>query len=216
MRWYHRFFRRELTEKHLDAELRFHLEHRIADLVAGGMALEEARRRARLEFGGLDQVMEECRDVGGSHIIETSFQDLRYGFRQLRRNPGFTVIAILTLALGIGANAVIFSAVNGVLLRPLPYPNSNRLAQVWSTNPHTNRWGDWVSYPDFVDWRAQNKVFEGLVAYRTWLTNITGGDHPDALFAVLASSSLFSVLQSQPLLGGVFCPTKISPAITVS
>jgi putative ABC transport system permease protein len=211
MRWYQRFFRRGLTEKKLDAELRFHLEQQIADYIAAGMKPEEAGRRARLEFGGLDQMKEECRDVGSAHFVETLFQDVRYGVRQLRRSPGFTVIAILTLALGIGANTVIFSAVNGVLLRPLPYPNSNRLAQVWSTNPHTDRWGDWVSYPDFVDWRAQNKVFEDLVAYRTWLTNITGGDHPEALFAVLASSSLFSVLQSQPLLGRSFLPDEDKP-----
>ncbi|HXW90003.1 MAG TPA: ABC transporter permease [Terriglobales bacterium] len=211
MRWYQRFFRRGLTEKKLDAELRFHLEQQIADYIATGMKPEEAGRRVRLEFGGLDHMKEECRDVGSARFVETLFQDMRYGFRQLGRSPGFTVVAILTLALGIGANTVIFSAVNGVLLRPLPYPNSNRLAQVWSTNPHTNRWGDWVSYPDFFDWRAQNKVFEDLVAYRTWLTNITGGDHPDALFVVLASSSLFSVLQSQPLLGRSFLPDEDKP-----
>jgi hypothetical protein len=85
MRWRQRFLRRALTEKHLDAELRFHLEHRIADLVGAGMAYEEARRRARLEFGGLDQVKEECRDVGTTHFLEILIQDLRYGLRQLRR-----------------------------------------------------------------------------------------------------------------------------------
>lgn len=184
MRWYQRFFHRRVTEKKLDAELRFHLEQQKADYVASGMTAEEASRRASLEFGGLDQTKEECRDVGSAHFVETLFQDVRYGFRQLRRSPGFTVIAILTLALGIGANAVIFSAVNSVLLRPLPYPNANRLVQVWSTNPHTNPWGEWVSYPDFVDWWTQNKVFEDLVTYRTTLTNITGGDHPEALFTV--------------------------------
>lgn len=211
MRWYQRFFHRRVTEKKLDAELRFHLEQQKADYVASGMTAEEASRRASLEFGGLDQTKEECRDVGSAHFVETLFQDVRYGFRQLRRSPGFTVIAILTLALGIGANAVIFSAVNSVLLRPLPYPNANRLVQVWSTNPHTNPWGEWVSYPDFVDWRAQNKVFEDLVTYRTTLTNITGGDHPEALFTVLASSSLFSVLQTQPLLGRSFLPDEDKP-----
>jgi hypothetical protein len=97
MRWYQRFFRRARTERQLDAELRFHLEQQIADYVATGMTPEEARRRARLEFGGLDQVKEECRDVGAARFIETLIQDLRYGLRQLRRNPGFTAVAVITL-----------------------------------------------------------------------------------------------------------------------
>jgi predicted permease len=211
MNWIKQLLSRRRLYGDLSQEIREHLEEKVDELVASGMSREEATHAARREFGNATLIEERGREVWSWSWLETLGQDVRYGFRQLRRSPGFTVIAVLTLALGIGANAVIFSAVNGVLLRPLPYPNSNRLAQVWSTNPHTNRWGDWVSYPDFVDWRAQNKVFEDLVAYRTWLTNITGGDHPEALFAVLASSSLFSVLQSQPLLGRSFLPDEDKP-----
>jgi predicted permease len=195
----------------IDEELQAHIQDRANHLERSGLSREEAERQARLEFGGYQKFREECREARGTQFIESLLQDIRYAFRMLRKSPGFTAVAVLTLALGIGANTAIFSVVNGVLLRPLPYPNSNRLAQVWSTNPHTNPWGDWVSYPDFVDWRAQNKVFEGLLAYRTWLTNITGGDHPDAVLAVLASSNLFSVLRSQPLLGRSFLPGEDKP-----
>jgi hypothetical protein len=134
MRWYQRFFRREATEKHLDAELRFHLEQRTADLVAAGMTPGEAQRRAQIEFGGLDQAKEECRDVGASHFLEILIQDLRYGLRTLVKDPGFTAIAVVTLALGIGANTTIFSAVSAILLRKPPVGDPNHLYTVSSKN----------------------------------------------------------------------------------
>ena len=159
MRWYQRFFKRKLTEKRLDAELQFHVEHRVADLVAEGMAPEEARRGARLEFGGLDQVKEECRDVGGSHVVETFIQDLHYGLRQLRRNPGFTAVVVLTLALGIGANTAIFGVVDAVLLRSLPYPHPNQLVVMFEVPVKQPDALSGISYRDFTEIRDGNRVF---------------------------------------------------------
>ncbi|HET9176893.1 MAG TPA: ABC transporter permease [Terriglobia bacterium] len=211
MRWYQRFFRRKLTESHLDAELRFHLEQRIADLVAAGMVPEEARRHARVEFGGLDQVKEECRDVGAARFIETLIRDLRYGLRQLRRNPGFTAVAVITLALGIGANTAIFSVVNAVLLRPLPYKNADRLVTVWSYNKSRGFDTDQVSPPDFVDWHSENHVFQSMAASTEAEYTLTGEGDPALIIAYAFSPEYFHVLGVQPLLGRTFLPAEDQP-----
>src|SRR5271157_6376273 len=131
MRWHRRFFRSGLAERQLDAELRFHLEQQTADYVAAGMTPETARRRARLEFGGLDQVKEECRDVGAARFMEALLQDVRYGFRMLRKNPGFTAVVVLTLALGIGVNTGILSFADALLFRPLPVKDPARVLTLY-------------------------------------------------------------------------------------
>ena len=205
MRWYQRFFRRKLTEKRLDAELRFHIEQRVADLVGVGMAPEEARRQARLEFGGLDQVKEECRDVGSSHMIETFIQDLRYGFRQLRRNPGFTVVAIITLALGIGANTVIFS----VVWRPLRYNDASRLLVVWETRPKGTRSA--ASAPTYLDWRDGNTVFEHLAAARR--KNLALSGNPPLLVpGASITANFFDVFRLRPESGRFFLSADFLPS----
>jgi len=203
MRWHHRFFRRKLAEKHLDSELRFHLEQRVADLVAGGMAPEEARRQARLEFGGLDQVKEQCRDVGASHFLETLIQDVRYGLRQLRRNPGFTAVAVLTLALGIGANTAVFDVVNSVVLQPLPYHDPERLVSIWQTY---QGYADIpVSTPNVDSWRIQNHVFKEIAAYRVQRSfTLTGQGEAQRLQGTYVTSNFFRTLGTEPLLGRGF------------
>ena len=209
MRWYQRFFRRGLTEKRLDAELRFHLDQQIADYVAAGMTPEEARRRARLEFGGLDQVKEECRDVGTARFMEALLQDVRYGFRMLRKNPGFTAVAVITLALGIGASTAIFSVVESVLWRPLPFPHSEHLVAVWSVNLKQTWNGGSVSVPDYLDWRSQNTVFDRLAAF-AWGRNytLTGNGPAERVRAMGVSANFFDTLQVVPFVGRSFGPEE--------
>jgi putative ABC transport system permease protein len=142
---------------------------------------------------------------------EEMFQDLRYGARMLLKNPGFTLVAALTLALGIGANTAIFSVVNAVLLRPLPYSEPERLVQAWVTNPKATRWGDWVSHQDFLDWRELNTVFDEIGACRTWAFNLTGSDFPEALSGAYVSASLFKVLGVKSILGRTFLDQEDRP-----
>jgi hypothetical protein len=204
MRWYRRFFRRELTEKHLDAELRFHLEQQIGDYISAGMTPEQARRQARLEFGGLDEVKEECRDVGGSHIVETFVQDLRYVLRQLRRNPGFTAVAILTLALGIGATSAIFSVVNGVLLAPLPYPHPDQLVAVSHAAPRINVMHFGMSAAMYFVYRDGSRAFHDISLDEDDKVTVTGLGEPEVLLALDATDGLLPTLGVRPILGRLF------------
>jgi predicted permease len=201
MRWYQRFFRRGLTERHLDAELRFHLDQRIADLVATGMAPEEARRRARLEFGGLEQAKEECRDVGASLILEVLIQDVRYGLRLLARSPGFAVVALLTLTLGIGLNTTIFSVADGFFLRSLPAENPDQL--VWM---YGMRQGQVVSasYPDYLDLCRQDTAFSGIIAVSRHVALLNTGGEIELVRADVVSENYFSVLGINAALGRTF------------
>jgi putative ABC transport system permease protein len=147
---------------------------------------------------------EDTRTVWGWIWFESLIQDIRYGLRMMRKDTGFTATAVLILGLGIGANSAIFSVVNAVLLRPLPYRNAYRLVQVWETNPRANRWGQWASYPDFLDWRDQNRVFEDIAAFRPWPLRVTGGDHAEMLTGLLVTHNLLSLLGVQPMLGRSF------------
>jgi predicted permease len=206
MRWYQRLFRRARTERQLDAELRFHLEQQIAEYVATGVTTEEARRRARLEFGGLDQVKEECRDVGAARFIETLIQDVRYGLRQLLRSPAFTAIAIATLALGIGANTAIFSVVNGVLLNPLPYPHPEQLYLVREIVPQVAKFYPTLNanLPDFRIWQKQVRSFAGVALAEATSADLTGVGEPEAVPGMRVSANIFSLLGVRPALGRAF------------
>ena len=220
MRWYQRFFRRGLTEKRLEAELRFHLDQQIADYVAAGMTPETARRRARLEFGGLDQVKEECRDVGAARFLETLIQDVRYGLRMLRKNPGFTAAVVITLALGIGANTAIFSLANALLSKELPvkdpgqlviltYAASKQPAGLGFTgvsNPRDPRSGrelmNVFSYSIFKGIRNRTRSFTDVFAFAPLLrVNITDRGSGHSGIAIAVSGNYFPALGIHPAVG---------------
>jgi hypothetical protein len=149
-------FRRDRVEAELDEELRFHLECRIAQEVAAGKTPAEARRAALLAMDGLEQHKEECRDTRRVDVIENLIRDLQYAWRQLWKSPGFMAVAVLTLALGIGANSAIFSLVNTVLLRPLPYPRPDQVMLLYEQFDEPNV----VSYPNFADYSARPRYRE--------------------------------------------------------
>ena len=198
-------------ESEMDAEMRFHVESYADDLVRGGMRRAEALRRARLEFGGLEQAKEECRDTRGVSLVEGVMQDLRFGLRMLRKSPGFTITAVVTLALGIGANTAIFSVVNAVLLRSLPYQDANRLVTVWSYNRARGDDTDLVSPLDFADWRSQNSVFENLAASTDEQFTMTGGGEPVTVIAYAFSADYFRLLGVTPLAGRTFLKEEEQP-----
>src|SRR5467141_45401 len=147
MTWWQRLWRRTKMEEQLEKELRFHLDQHASELIARGHSPNEARRQARLALGGPEQVKENCRDARGTRWLEDLLQDFRYAIRTLRKQPGFAAVALLTLALGSGATTVMFTVINGVLLKPLPYPEANRLVTLHGkTEKYGEQWG--FSYPE--------------------------------------------------------------------
>jgi putative ABC transport system permease protein len=208
MRWFYKLplrfrsvFLKSRVEQELSDELRFHLEELIEEKVAKGMMPRDARYAALRELGGVDQIKEECRDMRRVSYIENFLQDVRYGLRQLRRNPGFTAVAVLTLALGIGANTAIFSVVNAVLLRPLPFVHPEQLVQVFQALPQQSITGAGVSYPNFIDWSRQSRVFKEIAAVRRGAFTLTGKGEPTYVNTANVTSSLFSLTGARPISG---------------
>src|SRR5436190_2091552 len=201
-----------IVKREIDDELRFHIERATDSNTAAGMLPEEAAREARKRFGNLQTVREECRDLRGASLGETTLQDIRFGLRLLRKNPAFTAVAVLTLALGIGANTAIFSVINGVLLKPLPYPDPDRLVTLWERDPKMGIEQQRVSGPNYLDWREQNTVLSDMAVSPGWSGseqfNIVLQDMTAKVPGSYTSASLFSTLGMKPLLGRPFLPEE--------
>jgi predicted permease len=202
------------VREEVDEELSFHVEMRVRELVASGLTVDEARAQAIDRFGDIEEVRAACRKLGeerdrrvrrGTWLSEL-WQDVRYGVRMLQRSPGYTAIAALTLALGIGATTAIFSMVHAVLLRSQPFPNADRLVVPQSLVLETgDRWS--ITYADFEDWRAHS-VFERVAVFQTWTANVTGAAQPERLGAAQVSSEFFEALGALPVQGRAFAPEE--------
>ena len=200
------WFARKKWEQDASDELRFHIEQQTGANIAAGMAPDEARREAALQFGAVEGVKEDCREQRRGFWLETIAADARYAFRMMRKNPGFAAIAILTLALGIGANTAIFSVVYAVLLKPLPYADPSQLVLVTEAKPQEGVELTGTSYPNFEDWRAQNNVFSELAADQAHDLTVTGRGEPFVVNTTVVTPEIFALLEAQPLLGRTFVP----------
>ncbi len=219
MSWLRRLFARKRMENELDRELEFHFESQVADKMRSGIAESEARRLTRIEFGGMEQIKEDCRESRGTMWIESMLQDIRYGLRQLRKTPGFTIVVVLTLALGIGANTAIFTLVNAVMLRSLPVSDPQQLVVAeWAAQnrPHhlgTSSYGDCqdyhgmhsdcsLSYPMFQKIRDQKNLFANAMAFAgPFQINLSGNGAATMAQGELVSGSYFDTLGVKSALG---------------
>src|SRR5712691_7219590 len=209
MSWWQRLLRRRKMEDQLDKELRFHIEQHTSELIAPGRDPQEARREARLALGGPEQVKEKCRDARGTRWLEDLLQDTRYALRTLRRKPGFTVVALLILSLGIGATTVMFAVINSVLLRPLSYPEPDRLVTLRIfTEQIGELWG--FSNLDFGDAKRESQTL-ALAAWTYSGGTISEPGEAEYVNGRDISAELFSTLGISPVQGRAFRPDEDRP-----
>src|SRR5271156_4057523 len=207
-------FRRSRMDSEIDAEIKSHLAMRTEDNIASGMPPDQARRDALLRFGNPTATKEQIAASDAALTLESIGMDARYAFRRLAKSPGFSITAILTLALGIGATTAIFSAAFALLLRSLPFLHADRIIGIYETHPQIAG-GAEVNFLDYQDWRAQQRSFEQLAAYSGAGSDTTMSlvmqDHGEQVHTVLASSTLFSLLGVKPLLGRTFVEEDDTP-----
>jgi putative ABC transport system permease protein len=213
MKFFHRIrtqFRKQKLDRDLSEELAFHLQQETEENIAAGMNAEEARYAALRKFGGIEQVKEDCRAAWGVRFIDNLLQDVRFGLRMLAKNPGFTTVAVITLALGIGAGTAIFSVVNAVLLKPLSYPNPDRIVQFLLKFPEGPRPSS--SIADFRLWREQTSAFQDVSAYDfVGLGLSLTGDVPEQVRGVHVTADYFRLFGASMLLGRAFTAEEASP-----
>jgi predicted permease len=193
-------FRRSEVDAEMDEELRAHILHRADDLERAGLSRAEAERRARIEFGGREKYAEECREIFGGNFARTLVQDIRFSLRVLRKSPGFTIAAVLTLALAIGANAVVFGLLNALILRPLRVPDPQSLY----TLEHGPDKDPGESYPDYLDLRDRNRSFDSMTLIGIVTVGLDTGMNPSQAMGYEVSGNYFDALRIQPYLGRFF------------
>src|SRR4029079_2996200 len=202
--------RRDRVDRELDEELRDHLERQIEYLVAKGMSPSEARFAALRELGPVELRKEECRDARGLALIDSVRQDLSYALRALRNTPGFTAVAILSLAIAIGANTTIFTLVNSILLRPLPYPGADRIV-VFHEHKLNSPEPLHVHPVNFVEWRTHARSFDALALAQTPPLNVMGRDGAEQVSRMIATPELFQVFGIDPVIGRQFSNNETLP-----
>jgi hypothetical protein len=203
-------FRRERFDRDLEEEMRFHLEMKARQNREAGMDVQEARYAAMRRFGNGTRLSERSREAWGWGPLERIGQDLQYAFRMLRKNPGFSSVAVLVLALGIGGSTTVFSLVNALILHPFPYPQPDRLVDI-QVRQKGGQWQTSVCVRDFLDWRQQNAVFAEMATYGYFRSNVTGIQEPERMFGGRVTSGFLRVFGVQPALGRFFTPAEDVP-----
>ena len=204
MEWWKSLFRKRALDAQLDSELRFHVEELTAANIAAGLTPEEARRRAVLEFGGREQIKEELRDVHRISIVESTLSNLKSAFRFIRKSPSFSITVILTLALGIGANSAVFSAIDAILLRPLPFPNGDQLMELRQYNPKMKSPRTRLAPVRLEDWNRMNSTFQAITGYYSEDNSETSGALPEKVTQAFVAPRFLQVWGVSPALGRDF------------
>jgi predicted permease len=205
-RRFHAVLHRSRADAELQREIEIHIQELTQQAIAEGMSEAEARARALREFGAIERTKEECRDARGVNRIQDFAQDLRYGFRMLRKSPGFCAAAVLTLALGIGANTAMFSIVDAVLLRSLPYPHSNELVLMFNVPLKRPDALSGISYRDFIEYRSENRVFSEIAGNTFHDLTLTGAGEPTIVNTADVTPEIFPLLNAKPLAGRTLLP----------